>query len=82
MHIQHASEAIKVQDTENIRKDAVKIDDREKKKRKDKRGGGKKGQNSAEGERKRGYRGISVRDCTTPRLCSIKENAYSIILPL
>lgn len=43
-----ASEAIKVQETENIKKDAVKVDDRGGKKWQDKRGAGKKGQRQGE----------------------------------
>ena len=34
------------------------------------------------GEREEEKREISLRVCTTPGLCSIKENAYCIILPL
>lgn len=71
----HAPEANTVQAIENIKENAVGVCD-----------GRKKGKNERHLKKKtvaerEQMRNITVK-CITPRLCSIKENAYSIILLL
>lgn len=73
----HAPEANTVQAIENIKENAVGGMRREKKKRKE---WDRHLKEKTVAEREQ-MRNITVK-CTTPRLCSIKENAYSIILLL